>query len=195
MGYPVADAASNPLLRTYFRFRHGGIPALSLDGPARTLSGAGVGVSPLATYRQSTSMPNPAVAPKVHQSLDVHRYLTAQIAFRNALRDFAAQRVKLSVRQVPYRHVGTDTCRLAYFECTRATDTVYVRQGDPYMFPVRNVDSSNSCHSSSFPLLGQGRMRRCFASVSLASACVVHPCRLSALFPCAGPPCSSGTVA
>ena len=162
-----------------------GIPALSLDGPARALSGAGVGVGPLASNRQSTPMPNPAVAPKIHQSLDVHRHLTTQVTFRNALCDFAAQRVKLSVCQVPYRHVRTDTGRLAYLECACPTDTIYVRQGNPYMLPVRNIDSSNTCHSDSFPLLGQGQGCRCPPSVNLASACVVHPCRLPARFPCA----------
>jgi hypothetical protein len=47
----------------------------------RTLAGTGIGVGPLTTHRQATTMAQTAVAAQVHQTLDVHRILAAQIAF------------------------------------------------------------------------------------------------------------------
>jgi hypothetical protein len=45
------------------------------------LAGPGVGVGPLATHRQLTPVAKPAIAAKVHQTLDVDRNLAAKIAF------------------------------------------------------------------------------------------------------------------
>src|SRR6476659_1147620 len=48
---------------------------LAGDGAPGTLLGPGVGVSALAPHRQATTMTDSAVAPDIHQSLDVHRDL------------------------------------------------------------------------------------------------------------------------
>ena len=151
--YSVAHRAANPFPRTYFRSGHYGVRILSPYGSARPLSGAGIGVCALASYRQSPAVTNPPVASEIHQSLDVHRHFPAQIALGNALCNFGAQCVELGLRQVTYRHIRTDFSRLTYRECAGPPYAVYVRQRDPHMFPVGDVDSSNSCHGVSFPLL------------------------------------------
>src|SRR5207248_10203566 len=45
-----------------------------------TLAGAGVGMGALATDRQALAMAQTAITAEIHQALDVHRHLAAQIA-------------------------------------------------------------------------------------------------------------------
>ena len=45
----------------------------------RALSGARVGMSSLASYGKSPSVSQPAIGTDVHQSLDVHLYLLAEV--------------------------------------------------------------------------------------------------------------------
>src|SRR3972149_4950847 len=54
---------------------------LSSDGAPRPLLGPGVGVGPLASHGKPPLVPRPAIAPDIHQSLDVHRDFRAQGAF------------------------------------------------------------------------------------------------------------------
>ena len=53
---------------------------LAGDRLRRALAGAGVGVRALAMDRQPAAMAQAAIAAEVHQALDVHRRLAAQIA-------------------------------------------------------------------------------------------------------------------
>src|SRR5690606_30493896 len=53
---------------------------LAGDRLRRALAGAGVGMRALAAHRQRPAMAQAAVAAEVHQALDVHRDLAAQIA-------------------------------------------------------------------------------------------------------------------
>src|SRR5512134_3343762 len=53
---------------------------------ARPLAGARVGVRPLAAHRQASPVAQAAVAAEVHEALDVHRDLAAQVAFDLVLR-------------------------------------------------------------------------------------------------------------
>ena len=77
---------------------------LFLDGAARALAGACVGPGTLPAHRQSAAMPYAAVAAQIHQALDVHGNLTAQVALDLELRHFGAQGVELAFRQLP--HLG-----------------------------------------------------------------------------------------
>ena len=45
-------------------------------------------------------MPDPAAATEVHQALDVHRYLTPQIALHRVPADLAAQGIELPLGEV-----------------------------------------------------------------------------------------------
>jgi hypothetical protein len=54
----------------------------------------------LSAQRQSTTVPDTAIATQVHETLDVHRYLTAQIAFDCQFRDSTAEICNLWFRQV-----------------------------------------------------------------------------------------------
>src|SRR2546430_2359991 len=54
---------------------------LTGDRPGLALASARVGVRALAANREATAMAKPAVAGEIHQPLDVHRGLAAQIAF------------------------------------------------------------------------------------------------------------------
>src|SRR5262245_15498500 len=51
----------------------------------RPLAGAGVGMGALAAHRQSAAMPQPAVAPQVHQPLDVHRDFAPQVTLHDVV--------------------------------------------------------------------------------------------------------------
>src|SRR5258708_4554860 len=60
-------------------------------GLARTLPGARVGAGTLAANRQSLAMTGAAIAAEVHQPLDVHRHLAAQVAFDGESCDLLTQ--------------------------------------------------------------------------------------------------------
>src|SRR5947208_6784752 len=53
---------------------------LAGDRLGRALAGTRIGMRTLAVHREPAAMPKPAVAGEVHQSLDVHRHLAAQVA-------------------------------------------------------------------------------------------------------------------
>src|SRR6476659_1862674 len=59
----------------------------------RTLAGARVGARALTAHRQPAAMPDSAVAAQVHQPLDAHRHLAAEIAFDGELLHLLAQPV------------------------------------------------------------------------------------------------------
>ena len=54
---------------------------LAGHGLARTLAGAGIGLGALAADGQALAVTQAAVAADVHQTLDVHAHLGAQVAF------------------------------------------------------------------------------------------------------------------
>ena len=157
MSYPVADRSTDLPFCSQFRLGHCRFPILPLYGSARTLSRARVGMRALSPDRQSPPMANTPVTPEVHQSFNIHRNFPTQIAFGNTLCDFTAKRIKLSVCQVTNRHVRTDSGRITYLERAGPTDAEDVCQGDPCVFSIRNIDSSNTCHSDLLSLLSHAR--------------------------------------
>src|SRR5580698_5302326 len=64
---------------------------LAGDRLGRPLAGAGIGVGALAADRQALAMAQAAIAAQIHQALDVHGDVAAQIAFHQkvAVDDFA----------------------------------------------------------------------------------------------------------
>jgi hypothetical protein len=87
-----------------------------------------------------------AVAAEVHQALDRHRHLAAQIAFdRKALHVFA-QPVELGVGQVLDLARGLHAGRGADRLRTGAPDAENRGQRDLGVLVVRNVDPCNACH-------------------------------------------------
>src|SRR5690606_6766620 len=56
---------------------------LAGDRLGRTLAGAGIGMGPLAPNRQAAAMAQATIIAQVHEALDVHRHVAAQIAFHN----------------------------------------------------------------------------------------------------------------
>ena len=106
----------------------------------------------LASDRQSPAMANSPITSKIHQSLDVHRYFPAQIAFGDPLPHLTSQQVEFRLRQTSNRHFGRNARRGADLERLSPTNAKNVRQGDPHMLPVGDVDSGNSCHCDMVPL-------------------------------------------
>src|SRR6478735_9418259 len=136
----------------------------------RTLARARVRARALAAHGQSLAMTDAAIAAQVHQSLDAHRHLAAQIAFDGELADVLAQLVHLRIGEVLDLRVRRDACRHADRLRARTTDAVDRRQRDLRMLMVRNVYACNTRHELTYVCRLRRRRR-----VSLAAACDAHP--------------------
>src|SRR5690606_41906391 len=86
----VGDDALDLLLRLSCRLGHG-LGSLFPDGLARTLAGTGIGPGALAAQREAAAMAQAAVAGQVHQALDRHADLAAEVALDHVLADLGAQ--------------------------------------------------------------------------------------------------------
>src|SRR5690606_10852557 len=84
VGDAVGDDALDLLLRLGCRLGHGR-GSLFPDGLARTLAGACVGPGALAAQGEATAMTQAAIAGQVHQTLDGHADLAAQVALDHVL--------------------------------------------------------------------------------------------------------------
>src|SRR5436189_4737038 len=118
------------------------------DGAAllRTLARARVRARALTANRQSLAMTDAAIAAEVHQSLDAHRHLAAQVALDGELADVLAQLVHLRIGQVLDLRVGCDTRCDANRLGARAADAVDRRQRDLRVLMIRNVYACNTGH-------------------------------------------------
>src|SRR5690606_19131053 len=102
-----------------------------------------------AAQRQAAAVPNTPVAAEIHEALDVHRHLAAQIAFDGELRDDVAQARDLGFRQVFHLRGRLDAGRLADVERTAAADAEDVRQRDADVLVRGDIDARYTCHMSS----------------------------------------------
>src|SRR5690606_10808178 len=75
---------------------------------ARALAGARVGARALAAHRQALAVTHAAPCAQVHQALDVHRHLAAQVALDQPLGDLRAQRRDFGLGQVLHLRGGID---------------------------------------------------------------------------------------
>jgi hypothetical protein len=92
-------------------------------------------------------MTEAAVATDVHQALDVHRGLAAQIALDGVQPDLVADLLEIGVGQIfDFFAVGNAT-GLANFASAAATNAEDGRQADFGMLMRRNIDTSDTSHS------------------------------------------------
>src|SRR5580704_429467 len=130
--------------------RFGELFLLARDRLGRSLAGARIGMGTLATDRKAAPMPQPTVAAKVHQPLDVHRRIAAQIALDLVIAvDHFANLQHLLVGElrdptlVGNSHLAHDFTRLG------GTDAVNILQPNQHALIGRNVHSSDTGQSSS----------------------------------------------
>src|SRR5664279_533354 len=95
---PCSRMNDLPLLASFTFWRR--LRRRCLARLARSLAGARVGARALTTHGQTLAMPQAAIAAEVHQPLDAHRHLAAQIAFDGVTANQLAQLVHLRVGQV-----------------------------------------------------------------------------------------------
>jgi hypothetical protein len=91
-------------------------------------------------------MPYPAVAPEVHESLDVHGDLPTQVTFDGERGNGGANGLYPVLGQVLQPGAGLDPGGSADFGCPGPTDAVDCRQSDNGVLSVRYVDTRNTCH-------------------------------------------------
>src|SRR5438874_13224979 len=93
-------------------------------------------------------MPNAAIAAEVHQPLDAHRDLAAEVAFHRELADALAELIHLRVGQIldlrRRRNAGRDANSLRAW----TADAVDRRQRDLRVLMVGDVNACNTCHGS-----------------------------------------------
>ena len=83
----------------------------------------------LASHRQRATMPESAIAPDIHQPLDVHLYALTQVAFNFALRfEYRPDAAQLVIVQILYASIDVDCGLSKNRACARTTDTINVSQ-------------------------------------------------------------------
>lgn len=92
-------------------------------------------------------MPNPAVRPEVHETLDAHLTRPAQVTFHREPSDLGTNLLKIGIRQIG--HLGSRVHPALRTNRVRGgtADTVDVGQRDPHVLVIRNVDPSYAGHS------------------------------------------------
>ena len=117
------------------------------DAPARTTPRARVGSRALAPDRHATTVAQPAIAPNVHQPLDVQRHLAAEVAFDPVfLVDDLSQAVDLFVGQITNSGIWIDPRALEKLLTGVESNAVDIRQRRLDTLLARKVDSGNSRH-------------------------------------------------
>src|SRR4051812_40310242 len=115
------------------------------------LAGAGVGVGALAADREALAVPQTPVAGQVHQPLDVHRRLAAEVALHAMLGvDGLAQMEHLLVREILDPPLGRDAQFGGDLFRLGAADAVNVSQRDFDALVGRDVDARDTCHGIFF---------------------------------------------
>src|SRR5690606_9368204 len=99
------------------------------------------------THWQTATMTQAAIATQIHQTLDAHRQLTAQIAFDDELGDLVAQLLELVVVEIldllGGRHTGCFADQLR----TRTTNAINGGQTNDGVLMIGYVYPSDTCHS------------------------------------------------
>src|SRR5438874_9968381 len=120
---------------------------LADDCAAWSLLGTGIGVRTLTTNWKSTAMTNAAVAPDVHQALDVHRDLGAERALNaNILLDRLTQTVGVRIVQIANSLLGVDSGRFQNPTRCCAADTEDVGEADLDLLLAREIHASDTRH-------------------------------------------------
>lgn len=105
-------------------------------------------------------MTQPAVAPDIHQALDVHGDLTPEIALHPHLFvDNLADAVDLVVCQVTHARVGIDVGALEELLTSMQSNAIDIWQSRLDPLVARKINSRNSRHAvSPFRPLSRGRL-------------------------------------
>src|SRR5690606_10609061 len=156
------DALDLLLLLACCRLGHVGCPRLLPDGLARTLAGTGIGPGALTAQGETTAVAQAAVAAQVHQALDRHADLAAQVALDHVLADLGAQALDLRLGQVADLGARGHARGLADELGTGTADAVDALQPDPDVLLGRQVDTCNTRHAriSNWLVVREGRSRR-----------------------------------
>ena len=109
-------------------------------------------------------MPDTAVTAEIHQPLDVHRDLAAEITLDREAGDDVAEPGNLGLAQILDLRARIDARLGAGLDRTTASDTVNMGQRNRHVLVDGYVDSGNTCHSL-FP----------WSLLSLAAACAAGP--------------------
>src|SRR4030095_3618664 len=124
---------------------------------ARALPGPGVGVGALTPHRQIAAVTLSAIAADVHQTLDVHGDVLAEIAFDfHVVRDDLANPHDLFLGQVLDPGVRADVRLLEDEVRLGPPDAVDVGQPNFHPLVQRQIDSRDACHVLALPLLVLG---------------------------------------
>jgi hypothetical protein len=92
-------------------------------------------------------MTQAAIAPDVHQSLDIHRDFAPEVAFYTELFvDDVAQPLDFIFRQVPHPCVGTYASSLEELLACMQSNTVDIGESYFYALFSREVYAGNTCH-------------------------------------------------
>ena len=92
-------------------------------------------------------MPNTSVATEVHQALDVHRRLTAQVTFDHEIRDDITNTGYFGFRQVLNRRFGCNAGGLTNLLRTGVADPIDRGQSNNDVLVNRNVYTCYTSHN------------------------------------------------
>src|SRR5690606_37723071 len=123
---------------------------LAGDRLRRALAGPRVGVGPLAAHRQALAVPQPAVAAEIHQALDAHRRLAAEVTLNHQVGvDDLAKARQLVLGEFVNPPLRRDPDVAADPAGRRAADSVNVGQSDHDALLRRDVHARNARHTVS----------------------------------------------
>ena len=109
---------------------------------------AGISVGPLTPHRQTSAVPEPAIAPNVHKALDVHRCLSTQGSLNFVVPlNLPTNPIHIVIVKVLGASASIDPASFNNLLCTCMADSIDVRESDLDSFSPRKVDASDTCHS------------------------------------------------
>jgi hypothetical protein len=100
----------------------------------------------LTAHRQATAMTNAPVAAQVHQSLDVHGYFSAQIAFNDDLAHLSTQCRYFGIGKIFDKRGRLNARVLADRQSTRSANAENMGESHPYVLTHRNIDTGYAGH-------------------------------------------------
>ncbi len=102
----------------------------------------------LAANRQVLAVTQATIAAQIHQTLDVHRNFTAQVALDGEVGvDVLANGQHFGVRKLIHATRTVDVQGFADLLSKERTDTGDVGERDRNPFRGRDIDASNTCHA------------------------------------------------
>jgi hypothetical protein len=105
----------------------------------------------LAAQRQAATMPNPTITAKVHQALDIHRYLAPEVTFDREFTHLSTETIDLVFAQRTDGCGSPHLCGLADSGRPSPPDPIDRCQGNDRVFSVWNIDSGDSSHARCAP--------------------------------------------